>query len=150
MSKKIEDTSTVNNGQAVNNTEVKDMSPTINGMDMKQFAQMQKKFDELVNANVVTLSAKIRDKEVRKGNEIVNKKTGIPEVDEHGQPKRYADTFSVTLLFQGGSLEYKCREEMYEELELNSTYQFQGYIGAVKEFGKDVVSPIFQSYSKVM
>ncbi len=147
---KIVNGEAVVSGEAVNNVAVKDMSPKIDNMDMQKFAEMQKKFDELMNANTIILSSKIRNKEVRKGNEIVNKQTGIPEVDEHGQPKRYADTFTVTLLFQGGSLEYKCKEEMYEELELNSTYQFKGYMGAVKEFGKDVISPIFQSYTKVM
>jgi len=140
----------VNNGQSANNVEVKDMSPKVGGMSMEDFAKMQKKFDELVNANEVVLSAKIREKQVIRGNEIKDKKTGVPEVDEHGQIKRYADRYVVTLLFQGGSLEYKCTEDFFDELDLNSTYQFKGYMGVVKEFGKDVVSPIFQSHSKVM
>lgn len=140
----------VNNGEAVNNTEVKDMSPRIGDMDMGEFAKMQRKFDELVNANQITLSAKIRNKEIKKGNEILDKQTKVPVVDENGDVKRYADTYTVTLLFQGGSLDYKCKEDMYEELELNSTYQFKGYLGVVKEFGKDMISPIFQSYNKVM
>lgn len=146
----MSDKKMINNGQSANNVEVKDMSPKVGGMSMEDFAIMQKKFDELVNANEVILSAKIREKTVLKGNEIKDKKTGVPEVDEHGQIKRYADRHVVTLLFQGGSLDYKCTEDVFDELDLNSTYQFKGYMGVVKEFGKDVVSPIFQSHSKVM
>lgn len=143
-------TKPVNNGIAENNVEVKDMSPMVGDMEMEKFIEMQKKYDALINSNEVRLSAKIRNKEVRKGKEIVNKQTGQVEVNENGEIKYYPDTYIVTLLFQGGSLDYKCKEEMFNELDLNSTYLFKGYMGVIKEFGKDVVSPIFQSWQKVM
>lgn len=140
----------VETGEAVNNVEIKDMQPKVKDESMDDFLQKQREFDKLVNSNEVRLSAKIRNKEIIKGKEIINKQTGMPVVDELGEVRHYSDTYIVTLLFQGGSLDYRCNQEMYQALDLNSTYLFKGYMGVVKEYGKDVVSPIFQSYQLVL
>lgn len=136
--------------EAANNVEIKDMSPKIDGdMDMETFLKMQKKFDELINANEIKLSSKIVNKTVINGKERTDKTTGAPLVDDFGQPLRYPNRYIVTLSFQGGSLEYGCDENMYNELDLNSTYLFKGRIGFIKEFGKEITSPIFASWQKV-
>lgn len=145
----MEKTTMINNGQSANNVELKDMTPQIDGLTQEQFIKFAQKYNDLVNSNEMTLSARVIAKDVIKGKEIVDKKTGIPVTDEFGQTRHYSDRFSITLVFQGGSLDYACTSDMYMALDLNSTYKFSGYLGFVKEFGKDVVSPIFQSWSKV-
>lgn len=147
---KYDNTQPIASGEAVNNVEIKDMSPKIDGdMDMETFLKLQKKFDELINANEIRLSSKIVNKTVINGKERTDKATGLPIVDEFGQVRCYPNRYIVTLSFQGGSLEYGCDENMYNELDLNSTYLFKGRIGFIKEYGKDVTSPIFASWQKV-
>lgn len=147
---KYDNTQPIASGEAVNNIEIKDMSPKIDGdMDMETFLKLQKKFDELINANEIRLSSKIVNKTIINGKERLDKATGVPIVDEFGQPRYYPSRYIVTLSFQGGSLEYGCDEIMYNELDLNSTYLFKGRIGFIKEYGKDVTSPIFASWQKV-
>jgi hypothetical protein len=138
-------------GDAVNNVEVKDMSPLVgdDDIEMAQFLRMQKKFDALINANEIKLSARVVKIDVIKGKERTDKATGVPLVDEFGQIRCYPDRYIATLAFQGGALEYGCNEDMYNELELNSTYLFKGRIGFIKEYGKEVTSPIFSSWQKV-
>lgn len=147
---KYDNTQPIESGEAVNNIEIKDMSPKIDGdMDMETFLKLQKKFDELINANEIRLSSKIVNKTVINGKERTDKATGLPIVDEFGQVRCYPNRYIVTLSFQGGSLEYGCDENMYKELDLNSTYLFKGRIGFIKEYGKEVTSPIFASWQKV-
>ncbi len=130
--------------------DLKDMSAKVGDkLTMEEFKAMQKQYEELTTANDIKLSAKVKAKKLIPGKEIIDKQTGIPVVDDAGQVRTYADTFIVTLNFEGGSLEYKCDEQVYKELELNSRYLFKGYLGHIKEFGKEVLSPIFTAYELV-
>lgn len=148
--KVLEPVKQIPSSEAVNNVEIKDMTPKIDGdMDMETFLRLQKKFDELINANEIRLSAKIVNKTVINGKERLDKATGVPLVDEFGQPRCYPNRYIVTLSFQGGSLEYGCDENMYNDLDLNSTYLFKGRLGFVKEYGVEKFSPIFASRQKV-
>ena len=137
--------------EAANNQTVKNMAPKVGNQDISDFRKQQVAFYREMNANNIELSAEVRAKEIRKGKEITDKATGQIVIDEFtNEPKRYPDTYIVTLLFKGGSLDYKCSEDMYAFLDIGSTYKFNGYLGAVKEFGKDVISPILQSYTFLM
>lgn len=124
---------------------IKDMQPKINDVEYQKHLEMQRRYRKELNANELVLSANVVDKRVKKGNEIINKQTGLPETDKQGEIRRYDDTHIITLLFMGGRLEYKCDEDMFSSVEIGSTYKFTGYMGVIKEFGKDVISPIFQS-----
>jgi len=142
----------INNGEAVNNIPILDMSPKIGetNMNMDEFSRMMRVYNERVNANIVTLSAEISSREVFKGKEKTDKATGVPVLDSHGFPVYYPDRYKVTLTFKGGTLVQNVSEAMYNELELNSTYMFKGSLGFVKDFGNDVLSPIWQSWEKVI
>lgn len=141
----------VNNGEAVNNLEIKDMSPKIGegSMTMEDFNRMMALYNAKVNANNVTLSAQISQHEVIAGKPRVDKSTGAPHLDGEGNPTFYPDRYKITLIFKGGTLVQNVSEAMYNELELNSTYMFKGSLGFVKDFGQDVLSPIWQSWEKV-
>lgn len=141
----------VNNGEAANNVELKDMAPKIgeDEMTMDKFNEMMALYNARVNANQVTLSAQISAREVLKGKERTEKTTGAPLLDGDGNPTFYPNRYKITLIFKGGTLVQNVSETMYNELELNSTYMFKGSLGFVKDFGQDVLSPIWQSWEKV-
>lgn len=141
----------VDNGEAANNAEIKDMSPKVGetSMTMEDFNRMMAVYNANVNANEVILSAQISAHEIIKGRPRTDKTTGAPHVDNDGQPTFYPDRYKITLIFKGGTLVQNVSETMYNELELNSTYKFKGSLGFVKDFGQDVLSPIWQSWEKV-
>ena len=141
----------VNNGEAANNVELKDMSPKIgeDEMTMDKFNEMMALYNARVNANQVTLSAQISAREVQKGKERSDKATGALILDGEGNQTFYPSRYKITLIFKGGTLVQNVSEAMYNELELNSTYMFKGSLGFVKDFGQDVLSPIWQSWEKV-
>lgn len=141
----------INNGEAVNNVDIADMSPKVgeSSMTMGDFNRMMALYNAKVNANEVTLSAQISQHEVFKGRPRTDKTTGAPLLDNEGQPTFYPDRYKITLIFKGGTLVQTVSENMYNELELNSTYMFKGSLGFVKDFGQDVLSPIWQSWEKV-
>lgn len=131
------------------NEVVTDFQPIIDDVEFAKFKEMQKKYEKLVNSNTLLLSAELKTKEVKQGSEVKDKKTGQPIVDDMGQVKYYPDTYILGFIFKGGFIEYKCSLEMYKSLEVNKTYLLKGYIGVIKEYGKDVISPIFQAWQEV-
>ncbi|ATB68871.1 hypothetical protein SJPD1_1060 [Sulfurospirillum diekertiae] len=141
----------VNNGESANNVGLKDMSPKVGEgeMTMDKFHEMMALYNEQVNANKVTLSAQISQREVQNGKQRTDKTTGAPILDALGDPTFYPNRYKITLIFKGGTLVQNVSETMYNELELNSTYMFKGSLGFVKDFGQDVLSPIWQSWEKV-
>lgn len=141
----------VDNGEAANNVGLKDMSPKVgeSNMDMDEFKRMMAIYNEQVNANKVILSAQISQREVIKGKARTDKTSGAPILDGAGDPTFYPDRYKITLIFKGGTLVQNVSETMFNELELNSTYMFKGSLGFVKDFGQDVLSPIWQSWEKV-
>lgn len=141
----------VNNGEGANNTDIKDMSPKVGetAMTMDEFNRMMALYNARVNANEVTLSAQVSAREVIKGKERSDSKTGAPILDNDGNPTFYPSRYKVTLVFKGGTLIQNVSETLYNELELNSTYMFKGSLGFVKDFGNDVLSPIWQSWERV-
>lgn len=142
----------MSNGESVNNVDVIDMSPTYGetNMNMEEFTRMMKLHNERVNANKVVLSAEISAREIIKGKEKVDKASNLPILDSHGFPVTYPDRYKVTLTFKGGTLVQNVSEAMYNDLELNATYMFKGSLGFVKDFGNDVLSPIWQSWERVI
>lgn len=142
----------VNNGEALNNVGIADMSPKVGdgSMTMEEFHRMMALYNEQVNANKVTLSAQISQREVINGKARTDKTTGAPILDALGDPTFYPNRYKITLIFKGGTLVQNVSETMYNELELNSTYMFKGSLGFVKDFGQDVLSPIWQSWEKVI
>jgi|GEM_PF-1889510 len=141
----------INNGEAANNVDLKDMSPKVGdgSMTMEEFHYMMSLYNAKVNANQVTLSAQISQREVQNGKQRTDKTTGAPILDASGDPTFYPNRYKITLIFKGGTLVQNVSETMYNELELNSTYMFKGSLGFVKDFGQDVLSPIWQSWEKV-
>ena len=143
----------VNIGEGANNADIKDMSPKVGegegAMTMEDFNRMMALYNARVNANEVTLSAQVSAREVIKGKERSDSKTGAPILNNDGNPTFYPSRYKVTLVFKGGTLIQNVSETLYNELELNSTYMFKGSLGFVKDFGNDVLSPIWQSWEKV-
>ncbi|WNY98748.1 hypothetical protein SUSP_001166 [Sulfurospirillum sp. 'SP'] len=143
----------VNNGEGANNTDIKDMSPKIGegdgAMTMEDFNRMMALYNARVNANEVTLSAQVSQREVIVGKQRIDKTTNAPHLDNDGNPTFYPSRYKITLIFKGGTLVQNVSETMYNELELNSTYMFKGSLGFIKDFGNDVLSPIWQSWEKV-
>ena len=62
---------------------------------------------------------------------------------------RYPDRYKITLSFKGGTLTQTVSEAMYNELNQGCTYMFKGQLGFVKEYGQDILSPIWQSWEQV-
>ncbi len=153
MEKQTKDQTPANNTQKDLTNNVVDMSAKIKvgnmQISMAEYRAMQREYEKVSMANEIKLSARIKSKEIIKGKEIIDKNTGVPVVDEMGEIRHYPDTFIISLAFEGGSLDYKCKEPMYEALEIGEKYLFKGYLGYIKEFGKEVISPIFHSYELV-
>jgi hypothetical protein len=141
----------VNNGEAANNTELKDMSPTIGESSLSQdeFFRLMRIHNERVSSNTITLSAEISAKEVFEGKPRTDK-SGLPALDNEGNQLYYPNRYKVTLTFKGGTLVQSVSEKLFNELELSHTYMFKGHLGFVKDFGQDVLAPIWQSHELVM
>ena len=108
----------VNNGEAVNNVDLKDMSPKVGdgSMTMEEFHRMMALYNEQVNANKVTLSAQISQREVLNGKARTDQATGAPLLDASGDPTFYPNRYKITLIFKGGTLVQNVSETMYNEL----------------------------------
>ncbi len=137
----------VNNGETANNSDLKDMSPTIGESSMTQdeFLRLMRIHNERVSSNTIILSAEISAKEVFEGKPRMDKASGLPALDGEGNPLYYPNRYKVTLTFKGGTLVQSVSEKLYNELELSHTYMFKGHLGFVKDYGQDVLAPIWQS-----
>ena len=138
--------------QAANNVEIKDMSPTVGEAQISQaeFLRLMRLHNEKVNANTLTLSAEVTKKEVFEGKQRIDKTSQLPILDGEGQPQFYPNRYKITLSFKGGSLTQTVSEKLYQELEEGHTYMFKGQLGFIKDFGQDVLSPIWQSHEFVI
>ncbi|AFL69767.1 hypothetical protein [Sulfurospirillum barnesii] len=140
---------TIENGEAVNNVEIKDMNPLAGNFTMEDFNRMMALHNQRVNANEVTLSAEITAKEIIKGKERIDKDSRLPVLDSDGFPTFYPNRYKITFTFKGGTLTQTVSEEMYTSLEMGATYMLKGALGFVKDFGQEVLSPIWKSWEKV-
>lgn len=142
----------VESGEAANNVGLEDMSPTVGDSHMSQveFLRLMRLHNEKVNANTVILSAEVSAKEVFEGKARTEKATGAPVLDADGNQLFYPNRYRITLTFKGGLLTQTVSEKMYNELQLGSTYMFKGHLGFIKDFGQDILSPIWQSYEFVI
>lgn len=143
-------------GEAVNNVEIKDMSPKVNTpmgeMDMPTFMEFYKKADQELNKNINIISADVIKKTTTLGREIIDKTTGVPAVDSFGAVRRYSDRYTLSLIGRGFSLEYQCDCELFNSVEEGRHYDFKGRNGDVFSFGEkkfgaiyDVAVPSFAS-----
>jgi len=142
----------IENPEAANNVDLKDMSPTVGDSQMSQaeFLRLMRLHNEKVNANTVTLSAEVSAKEVFEGKARTEKATNAPILDADGNQLYYPNRFRITLTFKGGLLTQTVSEKMFNDLQLGSTYMFKGHLGFIKDFGQDILSPIWQSYEFVI
>ncbi|MBN1839481.1 MAG: hypothetical protein JW802_05495 [Campylobacterales bacterium] len=139
----------IESGESANNVEIKDMSPTAGGFSMEDFNRMMALHNQRVNANEVTLSAEITAKEVIKGKERLDKESRLPVLDHEGFPTFYPNRYKITFTFKGGTLTQTVSEDMYTSLEMGATYMLKGALGFIKDFGQEVLSPIWKSWEKV-
>lgn len=139
----------VESGESANNVELTDMSPNAGGFSMEDFNRLMVLHNQRVNANEVTLSAEITAKEVIKGRERIDKESRLPVLDHEGFPTFYPNRYKITFTFKGGTLTQTVSEEMYQSLEMGATYMLKGSLGFVKDFGQEVLSPIWKSWEKV-
>lgn len=101
------------------------------------------------NRNLVEMGATCADKRFKEGNEII--KDGIAQIDPNtGEVKKYADTYYVTLTFDGGEAEAKITKEEYDHLRIGGRYLCSGRIGKVKIYVNNSMSelmmPIYTSF----
>ncbi len=144
--KKVEN---MENGQAVNNVEVKDMSPKpFEGLSHEQVMAIVRQREIESTKNYVEIIATPREKEIILGKDIIDKQTGLPKLDSEGNVLRYSNKYYVDLSFDGGVLKkYPCKKEMFDEIEEGVKHRFIGYMGTYKNFGDEIIAPIFTSWN---
>ncbi len=100
--------------------------------------------------NSIQLGATVIDKDMREGNEIIDKSTGLPAIDTAtGETKRYPNKYYVTFAFKGGQIKQEVKPADYQKLEQNKDYFCMGYLGEVKNFGNTETLPIFNDFSLI-
>ena len=99
------------------------------------------------NQNAVRLGATIAKKEKIDGIPVVIKDTKELVYDEKtGEQKFYPDRWSITLEFNGGSLETEVSKDLFNSLQVGARYSAQGRIGFVKLYGKEQLLPVFDNF----
>jgi hypothetical protein len=145
----MSDKKMVQTGQAVNNVDIKDMTPKpFEGLTHEEVMRLLREREREASKNYVELVGTPRSKELIRGQEIIDKATGLPKLDSNGNVMHYSDKYFVDITYDGGVLKrYPCSKEMYEDLQENLKHRFVGYLGAVKNYGNEETLPIFTSWS---
>ena len=100
-------------------------------------------------ANLLQIGARVAKKDLFPGKPIIDKVSNQQVVDQEGNPKCYADKYSVTLQFLGGEITTDIDFNIYERLVPGTTYFCVGYMGEVNDFGKKTLKPIFTEYHEI-
>lgn len=128
-----------------------------------------KKVDE--NVEIVDVEAKpftradfIREQKQAKSNKVLLgcdlvKKTDKPgsEKKKDGQVVRGSDGVAETyptkyfadLVFMGGTITTEIDEKQYSSLKVGCTYYCLGRIATIKDYGKEVLAPVFDSFTEL-
>lgn len=139
----------INNGEAVNNTEIKDMSPKfdtpIGQLDMATLMAMYKRVDSIVNRKILEDSFDVVKKYVVAGNQMADRETKEPLFNLDGSPRMFADRYYIVVLAQGEDMKIQCEKDMYDSVEADQRYLFKGKTCWVTEYGKREWKPVYTS-----
>ena len=134
----------INNGEAVNNIPLKDMSPSLGSetFTREDYLHMRKIDMERENLNRFELRFDPISKREQLGGikyQIIDgKKSDVPLVDEMGEVLRYPSKFFVTGTGSGFTYEADLTKEIYDALEVGYSYILKGRIANVKRYGEEV------------
>jgi len=114
-------------------------------MTQADVMNMMRANEEFNNTNNVELTGRVVEKYTYPLEPKQILKDGVPVIDnETGEPRYYPQTNYVKIAFTGGETEIIERNDW--QIELGSTYQFLGRVGAVKKFGKEETGFIFTDF----
>lgn len=119
----------------------------VHQMIAKENQKLEKKQQQR-EENVIRLGARVIDLQEKKGSAKVSK-DGQPMLGKDNEPLLYPSTYKVTIQFFGGSIESTINETIFSELQVNRTYFIEGYFGMVKDFGKESIQPIFNTFTQI-
>lgn len=140
----------VNNGEAVNNVDIKDMSPKfdtpLGQLDMATLMAMYKKVDSIVNRKVLEDSFDVVKKYIVAGTQMTDRETKEPLFNPvDGSPRMFADKYYIVVSAQGEDMKISCDKTMYDSVEEDQRYLFKGKTGWVTEYGKREWKPVYTS-----
>ncbi len=114
--------------------------------ERKLFEAKQAKLD----MNKIAIGLTVLSSEVREGGVKLDKKNNNqPMVDGFGEPLRYPSNYYVDFAFMGGSIRTEVKAEQFSSLVPMQKYFCKGYLGAVTEFGKTEIKPIFFEFESL-
>lgn len=107
-------------------------------------------------ADFIREQKQARSNKVELGCELVGKeeRLGSPRKDKEGkmlltpdnQPLLYPTRYYADLTFMGGTINTEISFKQFEALEVGSTYFCKGRIATIKDFGKEVLAPVFDEF----
>lgn len=134
---KYNEKSSIQSDEAVNNVEVKDMSPTIvEGISNDDMLKMFEAYEKDSQMNLVHTVCTALNKQMILGKEIIDKTTGMPRVNLEGVIMRYSDRYQVDFRHSRDVVErYPLTKEEYEMIDEGSKYRCIGELSSVNDFG---------------
>ena len=139
----------VNNGEAVNNVDIKDMSPKfdtpLGQFDMATMIAMHQKVDSIINRKVLEETFVVVKKYIVEGNQMSDRKTKEPLFNGDGSPRMFADKYFIVVLAQGEDMKIPCDKTMYDFVEIDQRYLFKGKTAWVTEYGNREWKPVYTS-----
>lgn len=98
--------------------------------------------------NLIKLGSQIVAKDIQEG-KPKTKKDGSIEVDSSGTTIYWDDKYSFTIGFLNGSMEIPVTKKQYDSFEKGDWISLEGSYMNVTSFGKSVLSPVFDSITKI-
>lgn len=147
----------VNNGEAANNAEIKDMSPKVltpaGQLDMQSFMELYKQAQEIFEHNLVENSFKVTKKSTYPGRQKMKTENNvsIPILDDNGDFVYFPDSYFVTVDAKGQDLFIRVSRDDYEMVLEGSFYRFKGHMDWVTNKDKSrtwsaVYTSVLQTY----
>lgn len=112
-----------------------------------QKTEIQKYMSKL-KANKIVLGADLVEVRENIGKEIVDKENGGFKTDENGEPLRWPSKYHAKFIFMGGEVESEINQVQYQSLvnNIGLSYYLEGRLSKVKNFGSEVIAPVFTSF----
>lgn len=101
-----------------------------------------------MRANTLSLGADLIELRIQEGKVIIDKDTQKPKLDENGEELRWANKYYAKFAFMGGEVESEVNEFQYKALEgnINMPYYLEGRLSKVRNYGQEIVAPVFQNF----
>jgi len=92
-----------------------------------QILSAVEQLEELKATNSITRAFKVKQKEIRKGNQKVDEHKN-PLFNQDGTPQMWADRYTIQSTSEDGRIDIKVTPEQFEEIEVGKWYMAVGHV----------------------